>query len=92
MRENITIVETESGAVYHLTPTAVRRYEANSAYRKRGDSQWLHLLQPVNPVVGRPMVLHMQSLSHLGPDDHNTPQEAVGSLTIRTTTPVKAIR
>lgn len=85
---------TESGAHYEATADGrtIRRLADNTDTKKRGDGAWLTLLRPLSDesYVGHRMILAMESLNRLGPDDHGVPQgdpRALG-ITTRTTTPV----
>jgi len=82
------IVTTESGSVYEIESTRVRRVNPDAT--KRGDGDWQELLTmfPKTPTVGHPMLLVMKSLAHLGQDDYGTPRELASGETTRRTTPV----
>jgi hypothetical protein len=86
-----TLIETESGATYELEPGRIRRLEGSSENTKRRDGHWmtLHTMLPETPIVGRVMVLVLESLVPYGPDDHGTINPHPH--TTRTTTPVKRV-
>lgn len=65
-------VRTETGSVYEITDLHVRRV---GTHDMRRDGDWVKLLTPPDPVVGRSMVLFLEPLGD-------------GDVTVRTTSPV----
>lgn len=82
-------VTTETGSVYEFTGGSVRR--VNDTAQKRADGSWVRLITmfPKTPEVGYSMVLVLESLSALGPDDDG--RELHGGSTTRTTSRVTRV-
>jgi hypothetical protein len=85
-------ITTESGAVYEIDGSRVRR--VNPSHEKRGDGDWqqLRTMFPKTPMLGYPMVLVMDTLRRYGGDDHGTPDDLADDVTTRRTTPVRLIK
>lgn len=84
--ETVLVFETWSGSTYEINHSMIRRL--NPDYEKRGDGNWYTLYNRPEIWVGQPVYLMMESLSHLGADDHGT---GGGVLTTRTTSEVVGI-
>ena len=85
MRE--IVFETMSGARYWIKGSMLKRLNPND--EKRGDGEWLRLLEEPEIVVGMPAYLVLEPLSKYGPDDYGVHGEAM--VTNRVTTPVIGI-
>lgn len=81
------VFETMSGARYWVKGNMLKRLNPND--EKRGDGEWLRLLEEPEIVVGMPAYLVLEPLSKYGPDDYDVSGEAV--MTSRITTPVIGI-
>lgn len=84
---------TESGSEYEIREGRVRRVNADTD--KRGDGQWLDLLNKPTISVGDHAVLFVESLSDRGPDDYGRklgpiPDET--SWTMRTTSMIVGVK
>lgn len=82
-------VQTASGAVY-LVDTAIGKIMRQGDDVKRGDGTWLTLHNVPSIEVGHIMVLQVQSLAHLGPDDYGN-VNSPSPITTRVSTPVVSI-
>lgn len=84
---------TESGSVYEIAELDgvqhVRRLNAD--YTKRADETWVRLYNRSEVSVGCSVLLVMESLSLLGPDDYGNPEGNPSSVTTRITTPVEEL-
>lgn len=80
-------VTTETGSRYEIEGAKIRR--VNTSAEKRGDGLWLQLANEPIPIVGQPMVLILESLSAMGPDDSGA--VVPGGVTLRRTSWVTAV-
>lgn len=82
--------KTESGSTYEVEGGRIRRL--NSDYTKRADGEWWRYfgISPWPVAVGHSVVIAMESLAELGPDDNGSVEP--GSLTtVRTTSRVTEV-
>lgn len=84
-------VITESGAVYEIDREAARLRRVSETHAKRGDGEWLTLLNAdafaAQPAIGSPMFFALEPLERFGSDDYGNR----GGMTVRHTTPVVSI-
>ena len=78
------VFETMSGARYWIKGGMLKRLNPND--EKRGDGEWLKLINEPAIEVGRRAILLVEPLSSYGPDDFGNTEEA--AFTQRITTPV----
>lgn len=81
--------ETETGSVYELKGSLVRR--VNGAAEKRGDGSWLLLLNTPDIKLGSRAELLLEPLDKLGPDDEGNLENSGAMATWRTTSIVVGI-
>lgn len=80
--------KTLSGSHYEIQDDRIRRVNEN--YEKRADGRWLRLLDEPLIDVGWPVVLKLEPLSEIGPDDFGDEAEA-SPHTIRITSAVTEV-
>jgi hypothetical protein len=57
------IVTTESGSIYEFDGMRMRRVSED---KLRQDNEWVNMLLPVTPVVGRSLVIPLECLGETG--------------------------
>lgn len=88
------LLKTESGAEYEIFGDRVRRLEGASGNTKRADGEWIKLananeFSQSESLVGKRLIMQIEQLSALGPDDCGNEQSSVsGGYTTRVSTPV----
>lgn len=65
-------VTTISGSRYEFDRDNTRFRRVNAGAQKRGDGEWLDYLHISQIAPGQPILIVLESLAHLGPDDHGT--------------------
>lgn len=85
--------KTKSGSTYEIAEfdgvEHVRRL--NPDFSKRADGGWTRLRRRSEVTVGCSVLLVMDSLATLGPDDIGTPGDEVDDVTTRITTEVEEV-
>lgn len=85
--------KTSSGSTYEITEIDGLEYvrRLNPDYSKRADGDWTRLRHRSEVTVGCSVLLVMDSLATLGPDDMGTPQGNASNVTQRITTEVEEV-
>lgn len=84
---------TESGSVYEIAELDGLEYvrRLNPDYTKRADGDWVRLHLRSEITAGCSVLLVLDSLAGLGPDDNGNPQDNGSDVTQRITSPVEEV-
>ena len=80
-------VYTKSGSAYQIDGDKIRR--VNDGAEKRGDNEWLQLLNTPTITIGASMILQLEPLARFGADDYGI--QFASFATTRITTPVTEV-